>query len=43
MADADQGTLHVLGDAMDREYMDDSKTQLLRPDLLEGGGTKVFR
>ncbi len=37
----EQGTINVLSDAMDREYMDDSKTQLLRPDLLEGGGTKV--
>lgn len=39
--EAEQGTLHVLGDAMDRVYMDDSKTLLLRPELLEGGGTKV--
>lgn len=36
-----QGTLNVLGDAMDRIYMDDSKTLLLRPDLLQGGGAKV--
>jgi phosphoglucomutase len=41
LAEADQGTLNVLADAMDREYMDDSKTQLLRPELLQGGGTKV--
>ena len=39
--ETEQGTLHVLGDAMDRVYMDDSKTLLLRPELLEGGGTKV--
>lgn len=41
LTESDQGTLHILADAMDRQYMDDSKTQLLRPDLLEGGGTKV--
>ncbi len=33
----EQGTLNILGDAMDRQYMDDAKTQLLRPDLMEGG------
>lgn len=38
---ADQGTLHVLADAMDREYMDDAKTLLLRPDLLDGGKEKT--
>ncbi|MGB0992507.1 MAG: phospho-sugar mutase [Akkermansiaceae bacterium] len=41
---AEQGTLHVLGDEMDRQYMDDAKTLLLRPDLMEsssGGKTKV--
>ena len=36
-----QGTLHVLSEAMDRQYMDDAKSLLLRPELLEGGGTKV--
>ena len=38
---ADQGTLHVLGADMDRIYETDAKMLLLRPDLLEGGGTKV--
>ncbi len=37
----DQGTLHVLGADMDRIYETDAKMLLLRPDLLEGGGTKV--
>ena len=43
VAAADQGTLHVLAEEMDRQYMDDSKSQLLRPELLEGAGkgTKV--
>lgn len=41
LPEAEQGTLNMLAEAMDRQYMDDSKTQLLRPDLLEGGGTKV--
>jgi len=39
--ESEQGTLNILADAMDRQYMDDSKSQLLRPELLEGGGTKV--
>ena len=38
---AEQGELHVLDAADDRVYMDDAKSLLLRPDLLEGGGTKV--
>ena len=38
---AEQGTIHELTSEMDRQYMDDSKTLLLRPDLLDGGGTKV--
>jgi phosphoglucomutase len=38
---ADQGNLHVLGTDMDRIYETDAKMLLLRPDLLEGGGTKV--
>lgn len=41
LPEADQGTLHVLSDAMDTQYMEDSKSLLLRPDLLEGSGTKV--
>jgi len=43
VAEADRGTLHILAEEMDRQYMDDSKTLLLRPDLLEGAGkgTKV--
>ncbi|MBT8044756.1 MAG: phospho-sugar mutase [Verrucomicrobiae bacterium] len=35
--ESEQGTLNVLGDEMDRIYMDDSKTLLLRPDLMQGG------
>ena len=41
LPEVEQGTIHVLSDAMDRQYMDDAKSLLLRPDLLEGGGTKV--
>ncbi len=41
LPESDQGTVHVLGADADRVYMDDSKSLLLRPDLLEGGGTKV--
>ncbi len=41
LPESEQGTLHLLGEEMDREYMDDAKTLLLRPDLMEGGGTKV--
>lgn len=38
---ANQGTLHVLGAEADRVYMDDAKTLLLRPDLMEGSGGKT--
>lgn len=38
---AEPGTLHVLDAENDRVYMDDAKSLLLRPDLLEGGGAKV--
>ncbi len=38
---AEQGTLYVLDAKDDRVYMDDAKSLLLRPELLEGGGTKV--
>jgi len=38
---SEPGTLNVLGAEADRVYMDDAKTLLLRPDLLEGGGAKV--
>ena len=41
LPESEQGTLNILGDAMDRQYMDDAKTQLLRPDLLEGGDDKT--
>lgn len=37
----EQGVLNVLGEGMDRQYMDDAKTQLLRPDLMEGGDEKT--
>lgn len=38
-----QGTLNILGADMDRIYMDDAKSLLLRPDLLQGSdnNTKV--
>ena len=36
-----QGTLTVLGAEMDRQYMDELKTVLLRPELLDGGSAKV--
>lgn len=38
---ADQGTLTVLGAEADRVYMDDAKTLLLRPDLMEGSDDKT--
>ncbi len=41
LAESEQGVLNVLGEAMDRQYMDDAKTQLLRPDLMEGGDEKT--
>ncbi|MCP5536850.1 MAG: phospho-sugar mutase [Akkermansiaceae bacterium] len=37
---SEQGTLNILGDVMDRVYMDDAKTLLLRPDLMAGGDEK---
>ena len=41
VAEADRGTLNVLDAELDRVYMDDAKSLLLRPDLLDGGGAKV--
>ncbi len=41
VAEENRGTLHILSEEMDRQYMDDSKTLLLRPELLEGRSTKV--
>ncbi len=41
LPESEQGVLNVLGEAMDRQYMDDAKTQLLRPDLMEGGDEKT--
>ena len=38
---ADPGTLTVLGEEMDRVYMDKVRSCLLRPDLLEGRKAKV--
>lgn len=38
----EQGTLTIVGVEADRRYMDKLKTVLLRPDLLENGGTKVI-
>ncbi|MGJ8676449.1 MAG: phospho-sugar mutase [Akkermansiaceae bacterium] len=39
--ESERGTLHVLADMMDKVYMDDAKSLLLRPDLLQGSSTKV--
>jgi phosphoglucomutase len=41
LSESEQGKLNVLGDVMDRQYMDDAKTQLLRPDLMVGGDEKT--
>ncbi len=41
LAESEQGKLTIVGADSDRSYMDKLKTTLLRPDLLEGGGTKV--
>lgn len=41
VAEAERGTLTVLGAEADRRYVDKLKTLLLRPDLLEDGGAKV--
>ena len=40
-AESEQGTLYVLSDEMDRVYMDDAKSLLLRPDLMQGGKNKT--
>ncbi|MGB2351295.1 MAG: phospho-sugar mutase [Akkermansiaceae bacterium] len=36
-----QGALNILSTDMDRIYMDDAKSLLLRPDLLQGSGSKT--
>ncbi|MEN8783115.1 MAG: phospho-sugar mutase, partial [Akkermansiaceae bacterium] len=41
LAEAEKGELTILGEEMDRTYMDKLKTVLLRPDLLEGRRAKV--
>jgi phosphoglucomutase len=41
LAEAEKGELTILGEEMDRTYMDKLKTVLLRPDLLEGRKAKV--
>ena len=41
LAEGEQGTLHVLAADMDRVYMDDAKSLLLRPDLMQGGEDKT--
>ena len=41
LPESEQGTLHVLSAEMDRVYMDDAKSLLLRPDLMEGGEEKT--
>jgi len=41
LPESEQGTLTVLGEAMDRQYMDELKSVLLRPELLEGPSSKV--
>ncbi|YCM45378.1 phospho-sugar mutase [Verrucomicrobiaceae bacterium 227] len=41
LPEAEQGQLTILGEDMDRIYMDRLRTVLLRPDLLEGRKAKV--
>jgi phosphoglucomutase len=41
LPEGEQGTLHVLSADMDRVYMDDAKSLLLRPDLMQGGEDKT--
>lgn len=41
LPESEQGKLRILGDEMDRIYMDKLRTTLLRPDLLEGRKAKV--
>lgn len=36
-----RGTLTIMGEEMDRRYMDRLRSLLMRPELLEGGATKV--
>lgn len=41
LPDAEQGTVTILGEEMDRLYMDRLKSLLMQPSLLEGRSTKV--
>ena len=41
LAESEQGTINVLGVAMDRVYMDDAKSLLLRPDLMQESDEKT--
>jgi phosphoglucomutase len=41
LPETEQGSLTILGETMDRKYMDRLKKVLLRPDLLEGRSAKV--
>jgi len=41
LPEAEQGKLTILGEEMDRVYMDKLRSTLLRPDLLEGRKAKV--
>lgn len=41
LPEGEQGTLNILGAEMDRIYMDDAKSLLLRPDLMQGGEDKT--
>lgn len=41
LPESEQGELNILGADMDRIYMDDAKSLLLRPDLLQGSDSKT--
>ena len=41
LPESEQGTINVLAAAMDRVYMDDAKSLLLRPDLMQGSDDKT--
>ena len=41
LAESEQGTINVLGVAMDRVYMDDAKSLLLRPELMQESDEKT--
>jgi len=41
LSEAERGEVTVLGEAMDRRYMDKLRSLLMRPELLEGAAAKV--